>query len=235
MRPSPLIAAAVLFGLARPANAQLLSADAHGVLVTNRRPGGTADTPARGVGIGGALGVTWGRVAAEANVMHAETSNGTGDVTQTLTQFEVRARYALIPQVSVEASMARRNLDPDLAGTELGFVSVGVYATLTVSTWGRFWARMGYIPYAGFSGTGDVVQGRSAEAGVGFEAALVGSRVYLVGSYGFQRVERRVENNLGPSSEFALEVDAARLGVSLRLGGSPPTGGAPMPQGGSVP
>jgi hypothetical protein len=214
----------------RPLDAQVLEAEAHGVMVTNRHPGGPVDAPARGIGIGGALGVGWGRFAAELAVLHAETALDTLDITQTLTQLEARARYAVIPQVAIEASLARRYLDPDFAGSALGFVSAGVYGTLPVSTWGRFWARMAYIPYAGFSGTGDVVQGLSAEAGLGFEAALVGSRVYLVGSYGFQRVERRVRNDLGVSSEVPIELDAARLGVSLRLGGTPSAASAAQPE-----
>ena len=221
-RASLISAAALMAGATGVLDAQVLSADVHGVMVTNRQPGGAYTEPARGIGIGAALGLEWGRVAAEASLLHASTSLDTGDVTQTLTQLEVRARFAIIPEVAIEASMTRRYLDPDLAGTELGFVSAGLYATLPVSTWGRFWARMAYIPYAGFSGTGDVVQGRSAEAGLGFEAALVGSRVYLVGSYGFQRVERRVESDLGVSSESPLELDAARLGISLRLGSDGP-------------
>jgi hypothetical protein len=211
-----LLTFAVTF--AAPADAQGLSADAHFVLVTDRHPGGSLDTPARGIGTGGAVGAALGRFGIEAHGLFAQTSREGDDATQNLTQFEVRARFAIVPQVAVEASMTRRYLDPDPAGTEMGFVSAGVYASLPVGTWGRFWGRMAYIPYAGFSGTGTVVQGLSAEAGLGFEAALVGSRVYLVGSYGFQRVERRVENVLGVSSETPLELDAARLGFSLRLG-----------------
>ena len=131
----------VLVASATPASAQVFAADAYVVAVTNRNPGGAIDAPARGIGAGAAVHAQVGRFGGTLSGIYAPTSLEGQEASQDLAQIAVRGRVAIIPQLAVEASITRRSLDPDFAGTEVGFISAGLHANLPVSTWGRFWGR----------------------------------------------------------------------------------------------
>jgi hypothetical protein len=205
--------------------AQTVHIDAYGVAVTDRRSGQVEEGAARGFGGGGRVTGTLGAFAAEVNVYAARLSVEPSSSRRDLLQLEVRGQLRVFPVLSLELSAVHRSMTPDVEGTEFGFVSAGAHADISVSTWGRFWGRLALIPLASFSGGGDA--GFGAETGLGLDVALVGQRVHAVAQYGFQRIDRRIDQPPGTDDVVSVPVeqDVFHVGISVRFGHGPSAAG----------
>ena len=204
-----------------PAEAQHLRLDLHGVSVTDRNSGVLREaSPARGVGAGGSVALGLGKLTTEATGFFAGLSRSESAGSWDLLQLSLRVRFRVVGPVAVEGAISRRFLNPDSDGEEVGFAGAGLYTTFPVTGRTRIWSRVAYIPFARFSGTGGL--GFAAEAQLGFELAIVGDRITVVGHYHFQRIDREIlQPALGTTKTSRIELDVARVGVAFRiLGGA---------------
>jgi hypothetical protein len=209
--------ACALVAYAPPVRCQAIAIELHGVSATSRQSGVVLSSePGRGLGVGAGIHISLGRLHLAGTAIDASMSRDRGETGSAITdswdfqQIDFRFRLDLFGPLSLEGFGVRQFLNPDFNGNELAYLGVGGYGDMVIVRGARLWGRLGLIVTAAFKGSGRTSV--TPETQLGFEVDL-SRRLSLVGSYGFQRVDRNL-NSPPRKSELAFDV----LRVGLRFG-----------------
>ena len=130
-------------------------------------------------------------------------------------QIDLRAGFRVLPILTLEAGAARRYLNPDFLGEEVGWLRLGLSSETRLNSLSAIWARAAYN-FPRLSGGGDV--GLAAEIGFGASLSTANGRFKGFVGYDFQRINRFVplEGIFDIRFEMPLQFAQLRMGVSLK-------------------
>jgi hypothetical protein len=195
--------------LAVRAEAQRVEVTAYGLAASNAEVDRTRQ--ARGLGLGAALGLDFGRYRVD---MQALTASLDGDFSiqpdYAVHELSLLATYRWRPVLSFQLGAGRRFTSPDFVAQEVGVVRVGLLTETTLSSIGRIWARAAYLPVTHFSGGGG--SHIALELGMGVRLGPANSKFNGVAEYGYQRLDRRVNGGSVP-----IRFSQLQAGVRVRL------------------
>lgn len=188
-------------------SAQTVRFGVHGVTVTHSEI--SEALKANGLGVGGLLGLRFGRFAFEARGYWADLEPDQLDNTAfTIVQVDGRASVLLARSIAFEVGAGRRWIDPDFATQEVGLVRVGLLSEYSLSQIAKVWGRGAYLVAPQFSGGGTA--GLAIELSLGTAIGTANGRLRVMGEYEFQRLDRQVDRQ-----DVPLQMTVARFGLEL--------------------
>ena len=165
----------------------------------------------RGGGVGGSLGLQFGRFSAEGavtRISYAPRDDNSGLADFKSTQIDARVGVDVGSGITAEVGLLRRTIDPELAAQEMAAARIGVRYSKIIGPGATVGVRGNYLAGAKFTGAGS--------AGLAFELGLlvsVGSqngRYRFTADYGFQRIDRKVN-----TAKVPIEQSLVRLGIAV--------------------
>jgi hypothetical protein len=170
----------------------------------------------RGSGPTARLIVERGRLALRADAWHLnmEPSRQAAVGTESFTVDEVNVRLGIrtVSVVAVEAGFLRRSVGPSRAAQSYSGVTLGVRAAYPLAPGAEVAVRASYLGGIGFAGGGSAPFG--IELGLSAGYGLGSGRFRMTGDYGFQRIDRRTDQN-GMLLSVPIQSAVARLGFAV--------------------
>jgi hypothetical protein len=189
--------------------AQQLEVSAYGLAASNAEIDRTRQ--ARGLGLGAALGLDFGRYRVDVQALTASLdADFSIQPDYALHELSLLATYRWRPALSFQLGAGRRFTSPDFVAQEVGVIRVGLLTGTTLSSIGRIWARAAYLPLTHFSGGGG--SDLALELGMGVALGPINSRVNGIAEYAYQRIDRGVNGRSVP-----IRFSDLRAGVRVRL------------------
>jgi hypothetical protein len=190
--------------------AQVVEAAAFGLAVSNAEVDRTRE--ARGLGVGGQVGVDFGRWRIDAQGLTASLK-ADFDIQPdyAVNELAVLGTYRWRPALALQVGAGRRFASPDFVAQDVGVIRVGLLTETPLSSLGRLHARAAYLPLARFSGGGR--HGLAMELGLGLRLGPTGGRFAAVVDYAYQRIDREVNGSAVP-----IRYSVARVGVTTHWG-----------------
>lgn len=193
----------------RPGQAQSVRATAFGAAATNSEV--TRTRQARGLGIGGAVQVDFGRMLVTVRGLTASLqADFSVQPDYAMRVIEAVATYRWRPPLDFEVGLERRWFSPDFAAQNVGLVRLGVHSASRLSSLGTIEAHLAYLPFIRFSGGGDASLG--GEIGLGVMVGQPAGRIVGLLDYTYQRIDRHVN-----SDAARISYAVARAGIATRF------------------
>jgi hypothetical protein len=199
----------VLALVSAPAAAQIVSLGVQGALGDYREV--SSNLRYRGFGGGATVWLQYNRFSAEGSVSRVNydpRDKNSGLTSFKATQLDARIGVDLAAGFTAEAGVIRRTVNPELSAQEMGAGRIGVRYAKQIGPGAMVGLRGSYLVAAKFTGAGT--------AGLAFELGLLASvgaqngRYRFTMDYGFQRVDRKVNNTSAP-----IEQSLVKLGVAV--------------------
>lgn len=181
--------------LAARAEAQRLEVTAYGLAASNAEV--DRSRQARGLGLGAALGLDFGRYRVDVQALTASLhADFAIQPDYAVHELSLLATYRWRPALAFQLGAGRRFTSPDFVAQEVGVVRVGLLTETTLSSIGRIWARAAYLPVTRFSGGGG--SDLALELGMGVRLGPSDSRFNGIAEYAYQRIDRQVNGGSVP-------------------------------------
>jgi hypothetical protein len=188
---------------------QQIDVSAYGVAASNAEISRTRQ--ARGLGLGAAVGLDFGRYRVDIKALTASlNADFSIQPDYAVNELSFLATYRWRPVLSFQLGAGRRFTSPDFVAQEVGVVRVGLLTETPLSSKGRIWARAAYLPLTRFSGGGG--SDLSLELGMGVRVGPSTSRFSGVAEYTYQRIDRQVNGGSVP-----IRFSELQGGVRVRL------------------
>ncbi len=215
MKRAMVLGVGLMLGAAAAAPGQVLRVAAQGVSVSHEDTKGGTD--ADGFGFGGQVAVQLGRFGLEGRIARASLNatqtlppNVGATSTQTFTQFDGRASFAITPVFALEVGGGRQTITPEFSSQDVGLIRAGFVARAQLTSTARIWARGAYLPATKFNGGGTA--SFAFETGFGASYGPANGRWHLSADYQFQRIDRAVS---GVKVPLQLSVAAVGFGIGF--------------------
>ncbi len=204
-----MVGCVVVAAAASQAAAQTVSLGVQGALGDYREV--SSNLRYRGGGGGAMVWLRFKRFSAEGSfsrVSYDPRDANSGLASFKATQLDARVGVDVAAGFTAEAGVLKRTVNPDLAAQEMGAGRIGVRYAKQIGPGALVGLRGNYLVGAKFTGEGT--------AGLAFELGLLASvgpqsgRYRFTMDYGFQRVDRKVNNTSVP-----IEQSLVKLGVAV--------------------
>ena len=199
----------VLALVSAPAAAQIVSLGVQGALGDYREV--SSNLRYRGLGGGATVWLQYKRFSVEGSVSRVSydpRDKNSGLTSFKATQLDARIGVDLAAGFTAEAGVMKRTVNPELSAQEMGAGRIGIRYAKLIGPGATVGLRGSYLVAAKFTGAGT--------AGLAFELGLLASvgpqngRYRFTMDYGFQRVDRKVNNTSAP-----IEQSLVKLGVAV--------------------
>jgi hypothetical protein len=172
----------------------------------------------RGIGPAASLKVEYGRFALRADGWHL-SMDPAGDAAAGLESFtsdevDLRLGVRAVSVVSVEAGYRRRSASPSRAAQSYSATTLGFRAAYPLAPGAEVSLQTSYVAGTDFTGGGSAPFG--IELGLSAAYGPGSGRYRVTGDYGFQRIDRRTDQN-GTLLKVPIQSSVARLGVAVRF------------------
>jgi hypothetical protein len=172
----------------------------------------------QGIGPAALLKVEYGRFTLRADAWHL-SMDPSGDAATGLEPFtadeiDLRLGVQAVSVVTVEAGYTRRSVSPSRGAQSYSAATLGFRATYPLAPGAEVSLRTSYVAGTDFTGGGSAPFGIDLGLSAGFGPGS--GRYRLTGDYGFQRIDRRTDQN-GTQLKVPIQSSVARLGVAVRF------------------
>ena len=171
-----------------------------------------------GIGPAALLSVDHGRFALRADAWHLSmeprSDAAPGLESFTADEFHVRLGVRAVSVVVVEAGYQRRSTSPSRAAQSYSAATLGVRAGYPLAPGAEVSIRTSYVAGTDFSGGGSAPFGIELGLSAGYGPGS--GRYRLTGDYGFQRIDRRTDQN-GTRLKVPIQSSVGRIGIAVRF------------------
>ncbi len=169
----------------------------------------------RGTGYGGVVSLRFHRLRAEAAVARLtfDTAGGsTAGQGFKATQIDAWVAYDVSRFASLLVGLTRRTADPEFEAQSIGAVRVGARSAYEIGPGAVVSLRANYLGASKFSGGGRAPF--AMELALGLDVRLFG-RIRGMGSYEFQRLDRKTDPGGGGTISVPIQQSLARIGAAV--------------------
>lgn len=172
----------------------------------------------RGSGPAALLTVERGRLALRADAWHL-SMDPTGEAAAGLESFtvdeiSVRLGVRAVSVLAVEAGYLRRSIAPSRAAQSYSAATLGLRAAYPLAPGAEVAVRTSYVAGTDFTGGGSAPFGIELGLSAGYGPGS--GRFRVTGDYGFQRIDRRTDQN-GTRLSVPIQSSVARFGLAVRF------------------
>jgi hypothetical protein len=172
----------------------------------------------RGTGPAALLAVEHGRFALRAGAWHLNMEP-TGEAAAglesfTMDELDIRFGVRTVSVLSVEAGYLRRSVAPSRAAQSYSAATFGIRAAYPLAPGAEVGLRTSYVAGTDFTGGGSAPFGIELGLSAGYGPGS--GRYRVAGDYGFQRIDRRTDQN-GTQLSVPIQSWVARLGLAVRF------------------
>jgi hypothetical protein len=172
----------------------------------------------RGAGPAALLTVERGRLALRADAWHL-SMDPTGEAAAglepfTVDEINVRLGVRAVSVLAIEAGYLRRSVAPSRAAQSYSAATFGLRAAYPLAPGAEVAVRTSYVTGTDFTGGGSAPFGIELGLSAGYGPGS--GRFRVMGDYGFQRIDRRTDQN-GTRLSVPIQSSVGRLGLAVRF------------------